>query len=449
MSNTTWSPDSWQTKPLAQSVAYPNPDLLRQTLVELAQLPPLVTSGEVDALKTQLAEAQRGERFLLQGGDCCERLDDCRSDPIAGKLKILLKMSLIMIFGRNQRVVRVGRFAGQYAKPRSSDTEARDGLTLPSYRGDLVNRSAFTAESRTPDPRLLLRAYEHAALTLNYIRGLVDGGFADLHHPELWDLDFVQHAARSRDYLTIVDSVGSAIRFMETIAGTSISDLNRVEFFASHEGLHLDFEQAHTQRVAQLNRWYNLSTHFPWIGDRTRTVGGAHVEYFRGIANPIGLKIGPLTTPDELSDLVDVLNPNDEPGRLTLIHRFGVGRIEKCLPPLVESIRRRGKTVLWCCDPMHGNTTTTRAGLKTRSFDDILGELELASAVHQQLGSILGGIHFELTGENVTECTGGARGLSEDDLGRAYHSDVDPRLNYEQALEMALLIARQAGRKLP
>lgn len=446
MSNTTWSPDSWQTKPLTQSVAYPNPDLLHKTLVELAQLPPLVTSGEVDALKKQLAEAQRGERFLLQGGDCCERLDDCRPDPIAGKLKILLKMSLIMIFGRNQRVVRVGRFAGQYAKPRSSNAETRDGLTLPSYRGDMVNRSAFTAEARTPDPRLLLRAYEHAALTLNYIRGLVDGGFADLHHPELWDLDFVQHAALSRDYLAIVDSVGSAIRFMETVAGTSIGDLNRVEFFASHEGLHLDYEQAHTQRADQQDRWYNLSTHFPWIGDRTRAIGGAHVEYFRGIANPIGLKIGPLMTPDELADLVDVLDPNDEPGRLTLIHRFGVNRIEKCLPPLVEAIRRRGKTVLWCCDPMHGNTTTTRAGLKTRSFDDILRELELASAVHRQLGSILGGIHFELTGENVTECTGGARGLSEDDLGRAYHSDVDPRLNYEQALEMALLIARQAGR---
>lgn len=443
MSNTTWSPDSWQTKPLAQGVAYCDRDLLRQTLAQLAELPPLVTSGEVDAIKTQLAEAQRGERFLLQGGDCCERLDDCRPDPIAGKLKILLKMSLILVFGRNQRVVRVGRFAGQYAKPRSADTETRDGVTLPSYRGDLVNRPAFSAEARTPDPRLLLRAYEHSALTLNYIRGLVDGGFADLHHPELWDLDFVQHAARSRDYLAIVEAVGSAIRFMETIAGTSIGDLNRVEFFTSHEGLHLDYEQAQTHQASQGRRWYNLNTHFPWIGDRTRAVGGAHVEYFRGIANPVGLKVGPSMTADELTDLVEALNPENEPGRLTLIHRFGVGRIEKCLPPLVDAIRRSGRIVLWCCDPMHGNTTTTGSGVKTRSFDDILRELEQASEIHRRLGSILGGIHFELTGDNVTECIGGARGLSEADLGRAYRSDVDPRLNYEQALEMALLIARQ------
>ena len=232
---------------------------------------------------------------------------------------------------------------------------------------------------------------------------------------------------------------------METIAGTSISDLNRVEFFTSHEGLHLDYEQAQTHQVPPRQRWYNLNTHFPWIGDRTRDIGGAHVEYFRGIANPVGLKVGPSMTAEELADLVEVLNPENEPGRLTLIHRFGVGRIEACLPPLVEAIQRRGKTVLWCCDPMHGNTTTTCSGLKTRSFDAILRELEQAAAIHERLGSILGGIHFELTGENVTECIGGARGLSEEDLGKAYHSDVDPRLNYEQALEMALLIARRTG----
>jgi 3-deoxy-7-phosphoheptulonate synthase len=444
MSN-AWAPDSWKTKPFAQGVAYRDPDALRRALVELAELPPLVTSGEVDTLKTQLAEAQRGERFLLQGGDCCERFDDCRPDPIAGKLKILLKMSLILIFGRNQRVVRVGRFAGQYAKPRSSDTETRDGVMLPSYRGDLVNRSAFNAEARSPDPRLLLRAYEHAALTLNYIRGLVDGGFADLRHPELWDLDFVQHAAHSGDYLAIVEAVGSAIRFMETILGTAISDLNRVEFFTSHEGLHLDYERAQTHQTPPRGRWYNLSTHFPWIGDRTRAIDGAHVEYFRGIANPVGLKVGPSMTAEELVALAEVLNPENEPGRLTLIHRFGADRVEACLPPLVEAMQRHGKTVLWCCDPMHGNTTTTRGGVKTRGFDAILRELEQASELHKRLGSILGGIHFELTGDNVTECIGGARGLREEDLGKAYHSDVDPRLNYEQALEMALLIVRRTA----
>lgn len=445
--NTDWSPDSWKRKPLAQGVDYPDKGRLQQTLAELAELPPLVTSWEVEALKSQLAEAQRGERFLLQGGDCCERFDDCRPDPIAGKLKILLKMSLILIFGRNQRVIRVGRFAGQYAKPRSAEKETCDGVALPSYRGDLVNRLPFTPEARTPDPSLLLRGYHNAALTLNYIRGLIDGGFADLHHPEFWDLDFVQHAAQSRDYQAIVDAVGSAIHFMETIAGTSLGELNRVEFFTSHEGLHLDYERSQTRQVPRRTRWYNLTTHFPWIGDRTRGIDGAHVEYFRGIANPIGVKIGPTMTPEQLADLADVLNPDNEPGRLTLIHRFGAKAIEACLPRLVEAMQRRQKTVLWCCDPMHGNTISTQTGRKTRDFDDILRELDQAFTIHHRLGSILGGVHFELTGENVTECLGGARGLCEADLGRAYHSDVDPRLNYEQALEMALSIARRAEKQ--
>jgi 3-deoxy-7-phosphoheptulonate synthase len=438
----TWTPDSWQTKPLAQGVEYPDPASLRQTLAQLAELPPLVTSWEVESLKSQLAEAQQGRRFLLQGGDCGERFDDCRPDTIAGKLKILLKMSLILVAARNQRVIRVGRIAGQYAKPRSEATETRDGLTLPSYRGDLVNRPTFTAEARTPDPWLLLRGYERAAMTLNYIRGLVDGGFADLRHPELWDIDFVQHAAQSRDYLAIVESVGNAIRFMETVTGTSIGELNRVEFFTSHEGLHLDYEQAQTRQTSPDGRWYNLTTHFPWIGDRTRAIDGAHVEYFRGIANPIGLKIGPGMSPAELADLVEVLNLDNEPGRLTLIHRFGAERIDDRLPPLIDAVRRGGQTVLWCCDPMHGNTRLTQSGVKTRNFDDVLAELSRAFAIHRRLGTTLGGVHFELTGENVTECIGGARGLSEADLGRAYRSDVDPRLNYEQALEMALLIAR-------
>jgi len=440
-----WSPTSWQTKPLAQRVDYPDAETLRATLAELAELPPLVTSWEVDALKSQLAEAQQGKRFLLQGGDCCERFDDCRPDPIAGKLKILLKMSLILIFSRHQRVIRVGRFAGQYAKPRSTDTETRNGIALPSYRGDLINRSAFSPDDRTPNPRLLLRGYERAALTLNYIRGLMEGGFADLHHPELWDLDFVQHSAKSGDYLAIVEAVGSAIRFMETIAGTSLGDLNRVEFFTSHEGLDLDFEQAQTRQAPGRPVWHNLGTHFPWIGDRTRSIDGAHMEYFRGIANPIGLKVGSTISPEELCDLIDVLNPEDEPGRLTLIHRFGVRQIEQRLPPLIEAVQQRRRTVLWCCDPMHGNTMVTQHGIKTRRFDDILGELGQAFKIHSQMGSILGGVHFELTGENVTECLGGARGLSESDLGKAYHSDVDPRLNYEQALEMALLIAKRMG----
>jgi 3-deoxy-7-phosphoheptulonate synthase len=442
---TDWSPSSWQTKPLAQGVEYPDRGLLRQTLAELARLPPLVTSGEVETLKRQLAEAQYGRRFLLQGGDCCERFDDCRPELIAGKLEILLKMSLILIFGGNQRVIRVGRFAGQYAKPRSADAETRNGVTLPSYRGDLINRPGFTAEARTPDPRLLLRGYQHAALTLNYLRGLVDGGLADLCHPELWDLDFVRHAAQPRGYLAVVEAVRSAIHCVQPPAGAPPGGLDRMEFFASHEGLHLAYEQAQTRRAPQGGRWYNLTTHFPWIGDRTRAIDGAHVEYFRGIANPVGLKVGPSMTPEELLALTDVLDPSNEPGRLTLIHRFGAERIESCLPPLVEALARRGKAVLWCCDPMHGNTIVTPGGVKTRNFDDILRELDKAFETHARLGSILAGVHFELTGENVTECIGGACGLSEADLGKAYRSDVDPRLNYEQALEMALLITGQVG----
>jgi 3-deoxy-7-phosphoheptulonate synthase len=441
-----WSPASWQTKPLAQGVEYPDRELLRRTLADLAKLPPLVTSWEVESLKSQLAEAQRGHRFLLQGGDCCERFDDCRSDPIAGKLKILLKMSLILIVGWQQRVIRVGRLAGQYMKPRSTTSETRDGVTLPSYRGDLIHRAAFTAEARTPDPRRLLRGYGRAALTLNFIRGLIHGGFADLHHPEQWDLDFVGHSDHSGEYQAIVEAVSKSIDLMETIAGGPIGELSRVEFFTSHEGLHLDYEQAQTRQVPRRTQWYNLTTHFPWIGDRTRAIDGAHVEYCRGIANPIGLKIGPTTTPEQLTDLVAILNPEDEPGRMTLIHRFGAGRIEDCLPPLVEAVRRRGQTVLWCCDPMHGNTLLTPSGRKTRDFDDILRELDQAFEIHRRLGSIFGGVHFELTGENVTECIGGARGLTEADLDKAYHSDVDPRLNYEQALEMALLIARRMGK---
>lgn len=438
-----WSPSSWQQKPISQRVEYADPVALERTLCELSRLPPLVTSWEVENLKTQLAEAARGERFLLQGGDCAETFDECRSSVIANKLKILLKMSMVLVYGSRKPVIRVGRLAGQYAKPRSTDMETRDGVTLLSYRGNLINRPGFTPEDRTPDPRLLLRGYERAALTINFIRGLVDGGFADIHHPEQWNLAFVNHASRSEDYRQIIDSIGQSVYFLEAIAGRRLDELNRAEFFTSHDGLHLAYEQTQTRQVPRRPHWYNLTTHFPWIGDRTRAIGGAHVEYFRGIANPIGVKVGPMITPDELPDLIGVLNPTNEPGRITLIHRFGAGKIEQCLPPLIEAVRRRGQQVLWCCDPMHGNTVVTRSGLKTRSFDEILSELSLAFEIHERSGSILGGVHFELTGDNVTECLGGARGLTEADLAEAYLSDVDPRLNYEQALEMAFGIAHR------
>ncbi len=438
----TWSPSSWQTKRLDQPVTYPDATRLETVLKKLTRLPPLVTSWEVETLKRQLAEAARGERFLLQGGDCSESFDECESPIITRKLKILLQMSVVLIYGSRKPLIRVGRFAGQYAKPRSSLTETRDRKTLPSYRGDVINRVGFTEEDRTPNPDLLLDGYQHAALTLNFIRGLVEGGFADLHHPEYWDLDFVRHSPQADEYHMIVERIGDAVRFMETCTSAPLANSNRIDFFTSHEGLNLWYEQAQTRQVPRRTGWYNLSTHFPWIGERTRSLDGAHIEYFRGIRNPIAVKVGPSIAADELLELIRILDPESEPGRLTLIHRLGAQTIGKALPPLIEAVKRAGKQVLWCCDPMHANTLTTRSGIKTRRFDDILSELDQALAIHQSLGSHLGGIHIELTGENVTECIGGARGLAEEDLGIAYKSQLDPRLNYEQAMEMALRLAR-------
>jgi len=442
-----WDPSSWQSMPARQLPAYPDAEKLADAVGQLASLPPLVTSWEVERLKKQIADAAAGRRFLLQGGACAESFDDCRPEVITNKLKILLQMSLVLTYGLKRQIIRVGRFAGQYAKPRSNPVETRDGVSLPPYRGDLINRPPFTESDRIPDPELLLRGYEHAALTLNFVRALVGGGFADLHHPEYWDLEFVRHSPRALEYQRMVESISDSLRFMETLAGIRAGEMSRVDFFTSHEGLHLPYEQAQTRQVPHRDGWYNLNTHLPWVGMRTAEVDGAHVEYFRGIRNPIAVKIGPSMTPEWLCELIEVLHPEDEPGRLTLIHRFGHGDVADGLPPLIEAVRATGKTVLWCCDPMHGNTETTRNGVKTRRFDNILSELEQAFDVHSAEGSFLGGIHFELTGDNVTECIGGARGLTEIDLDRAYQSRVDPRLNYEQALEMALLVARKMAKR--
>jgi 3-deoxy-7-phosphoheptulonate synthase len=444
---TLWTPDSWQSKPANQQPVYPDREELQRVLAQLAKLPPLVTSWEIENLKQQLAEAARGERFLLQGGDCSERFEDCESSAIASKLKILLQMSLVLVQGGKKRVVRIGRFAGQYAKPRSEDNETRGGTTLPSFRGDMINRAGFTPEDRRPDPQLLLRAYERSGLTINFIRALIEGGFADLHHPEYWELGFVAKSPHAAEYTRMVQTIGDSLRFMETLTGCVLADINRVDFYSSHEGLHLLYEQAQTRKVPRRTGWYNLSTHFPWIGDRTRAPDGAHVEYFRGITNPIGVKIGPSLAPADALALAEILNPGNEPGRLTFIFRFGVDRIEKCLPPLVEAVSRAGKQVLWCSDPMHGNTETTKNGIKTRRFEKILRELEQAYHILKHGGQHLGGVHFELTGDNVTECIGGASGVTEADLQKDYRTQLDPRLNYEQAMEMALLLARLMGEK--
>lgn len=420
---------------------------LADVIGRLAALPPLVTSWEIEELKSRLATAQQGRAFVLQGGDCAEAFADCTSEKVVQKLKILLQMSVVIIAGLKRPVIRVGRMAGQYAKPRSEDLETRNGVSLPSYRGDLVNRQAFTAEAREPDPELLLRGYERAALTLNFVRSLIDGGFADLHHPENWDLSFVRHSPLAHEYHALVQTVADGLDFFESITGVKIHEARRVDFYTSHEGLHLHYEQAQTRFLPHRQKWYDLTTHFPWIGARTATLGGAHVEYFRGIANPIGVKIGPNVSAEQLLELVRTLNPANEPGRLTLIHRLGADRIESRLPELIETISNARQQVLWICDPMHGNTEVAASGLKTRRFDRILEELEAAFRIHRARGSYLGGVHLELTGDHVTECTGGARGLTDADLQRAYHTQVDPRLNYEQAMEVAMRIAgRRANR---
>lgn len=436
-----WNPESWQTRPAVQQPNYPDGAALARAVESLRGLPPLVTSWEVDALRTQLAEAEAGKRFVLQGGDCAESFADCRPEIITNRLKVLLQMSLVLAHGMKLRVTRLGRFAGQYAKPRSADTETRDGVTLPAYRGDLVNAPEFTPQARIPDPQRLIEGHTRSAMTINFVRGLIDGGFADLHHPEYWDLAWVGHSPLAAEYQARVDAIGDSLRFMERLAGTELHAFNRVDFHTSHEALLLWYEQAQTRQVPRKTGWYNLSTHFPWIGMRTADLDGAHIEYCRGIANPVGVKIGPAIDEAWLLGLCRTLNPDNEAGRLVLIHRMGAGKIADHLPRLIETVKREGHRVLWLCDPMHGNTQTLSNGIKTRRFDDILSEVTQSFDIHATCGSRLGGVHLELTGEDVTECLGGARDLTEKDLERAYRSQVDPRLNYEQAMELALKMA--------
>lgn len=436
-----WTPYSWRERPAKQQPTYGDSEAVENVIRHLGELPPLVTAWEIDKLRGQMAEVANGNAFLLQGGDCSESLLDCNANTILRKLKVLIQMSLVLICGSRQRIVRVGRIAGQYAKPRSADKETKNGVELPSYRGDIINRSAFTPEDRIPNPQLMLRAYERSALTINYIRALSEGGFADLHHPENWDLEFVRNTPGSRKYQTLLESLSDSIRFMEVVGGGELDQLTRVDFYTSHEALLLTYEQALTRTDQRQKGYYNLSTHLPWIGDRTRDIDGAHVEYFRGIRNPIAVKVGNNMAPDQLLDLIKVLNPENTPGRLTLIHRFGSEMIASRLPQLATAVKNAGRTVVWCCDPMHGNTQSTRNGYKTRSFDNITSEIISAFRIHKDAGTRLGGIHLELTGEDVTECIGGPAELTEADLERDYRSQVDPRLNYEQAMEIAFLLS--------
>jgi 3-deoxy-7-phosphoheptulonate synthase len=438
-----WKPDSWRRWPALQQPDYPDPAALDRVLAELRVLPPLVTSWEIVQLRQQLAEAAAGTRFVLQAGDCAERFAACTPNRITNMLKVLLQMSLVLVVGAQKPVIRIGRFAGQYAKPRSANEETRDGVTLPSFRGDNINRPEFMLEARTPDPQLLLRGYERASLTLNFIRSLVKSGFADLHHPEYFDLDWVEHSPLADEYHHMVETIGDALRFMENVLGVRAGETDRIDFFTTHEALHLGYESAQTRTVPRRPGYFNLTTHFPWVGLRTNDPGGAHVEFLRGIENPIGVKVGNDFTREQVAGWIEALDPNRQPGRLTLIHRFGAGRIADALPRLIEAVRAEGGRVLWICDPMHGNTQMTARGWKTRNFADIISEVEQAFDIHRATGQTLGGVHIELTGENVTECIGGSRGPGEEDLARAYESEVDPRLNYEQSLELAFLIARK------
>ena len=435
-----WSLESWKQKVIRQQATYPDQQHLDEALTTLSSLPPLVTSWEIKRLKKYLAEVSRGERFLVQGGDCAESFADCNSSIISNRLKVLIQMSLVLIHGCQIPVVRVGRFAGQYAKPRSADTETRDGVTLPSFRGDIVNENEFTEASRVPNPDKLLEAYHYSAMTMNFIRALVDGGFADIRHPEYWDLAWVKHSPYADKFHQLVKQIKSSVQFAEVLVGRKVNNLSSVEFFAAHEALHLNYEQALTRKVPRQEGYFNLGAHFPWIGLRTNQLDSAHVEMMRGIENPIGVKIGAETEDDHLVDLCRTLNPENEAGKLTLIHRFGAKNIEAKLPRLIKTAQKADLDVVWCADPMHGNTEATSNGYKTRRFDNISKEVELSFKIHKDNGSHLGGVHLELTGENVTECLGGARALQEADLSKAYTTQVDPRLNYEQALELAFSI---------
>jgi len=444
-----WSIDSYKSHPNPQAVTYDDPKALEDATNTLRKMPPLVTSWEIERLREQIADAQIGRRFVLQGGDCAETLADCTRDIITSKLKILLQMSLVLVHASQAPVVRVGRIAGQYAKPRSEKTETRNGVTLPSFFGDSVNAAEFTAAARRPDPARMIAAYQHAGLTINFIRSLVAAGFADVTHPEYWELGFRDSVPEEvrREYEAKAKSLAEALRFMSALGEKTFAELARVEFFTSHEALHLEYEAAQASAVPRRSGAYLLSTHFPWIGERTRDPNGAHVELLRGLRNPIGVKIGASAKPDEILAVLDKLDPQNEPGRITLITRMGAENVAAALPKMIAAIKKTGRRVLWSIDPMHGNTRKTSSGRKTRRFEDILVEIDRSFDAHEAANTIVGGVHFELTGEDVTECVGGADGVTENDLDQNYATACDPRLNYRQALEMSFLIGRRLAAK--
>jgi 3-deoxy-7-phosphoheptulonate synthase len=441
-----WTPASWRERPAKHIPAdYPDAADLARVEGELRRLPPLVFAGEARRLKTLLAEVAAGRAFLLQGGDCAESFKEFSADNIRDTFRLILQMAVVLTFAGGKPVVKVGRIAGQFAKPRSAPVETVDGVTLPSYRGDNINGMEFDPKVRAPDPERLLKAYGQSASTLNLLRAFAGGGYADLHNIHRWTLGFVDGSPQGARYRELTDKISEALAFMEAIGVTPQShpDLARVEFFTSHEALLLGFEEAMTRVDSTSGDWYDVSAHLLWIGDRTRQLDGAHVEFARGVRNPVGLKVGPTLEPDDLLALIDALNPEDEPGRLTLYGRFGADRIGQRLPRLMDATRRDGRKVVWATDPMHGNTLMSNNGYKTRPFDRILAEVRAFIEIAQAEGVHPGGVHLEMTGQNVTECLGGARALAEGELATRYDTHCDPRLNGEQALELAFLVSEK------
>ncbi len=437
-----WTKTGWRERTVLQQPNWPDKDRLEEVLATISTLPPLVFAGEIRDLKEQLAQASRGEAFLLQGGDCSEEFARCTAPNIRETLKVLLQMAVTLTYAGGKPVVKVGRIAGQYAKPRSADTEMVNGVELPSYRGDMANSIEPTLEARTPDPARLLQGYNMSAATLNLLRAFTKGGFGALQRVQAWNQEFVRQSPMGRSYERLAKQISQALAFMETIGiDTDTPQLKQAQFYTSHEALFLGYEEALTREDSTRGGWYDCSGHMLWIGDRTRQIDGAHIEFLRGVLNPIGMKVGPKHEIDDILAIIERLNPANEPGRMTLIARFGARDIEKYLPPLIRAVKQEGLNVLWSCDPMHANIRKASSGHKTRSFDDILSELRCFFELHWSEGTIPGGVHFELTGDNVTECTGGARQLADAQLGDNYLTTCDPRLNAEQSLEMAFQIA--------
>lgn len=436
-----WSPESWRSKPIQQQPEYPDAAHLARVEQTLAGYPPLVFAGEARELRRQFAEVTQGRAFLLQGGDCAESFAEFSAAKIRDTFKVMLQMAIVMTFAAGCPVVKVGRMAGQFAKPRSAGHETINGVTLPAYRGDIVNGIGFDAASRVPDPDRLLQAYHQATASLNLLRAFAQGGFADVHQVHQWNLDFIANSALSEKYHQLANRIDETLAFMRAVGMDSAPQLREVSFFTAHEALLLGYEQAFVRQDSLTGRWYDCSAHMLWIGDRTRQLDGAHVEFMRGIENPIGVKVGPSMDPDELIRLIDVLNPDNDPGRLNLIVRMGADKVEAHFPRLLRKVKEEGRQVLWSSDPMHGNTIKASSGYKTRDFAQILSEVKQFFQVHRAEGTHAGGIHIEMTGQNVTECIGGSRPITEDGLSDRYHTHCDPRMNADQSLELAFMIA--------